>query len=290
MALALEKAEELGADIILGTDPDTDRVGMGIRNPEGRMELINGNQAAALLLHFLLENRSLEDKKKGFIAKTIVTSDLLSDIAEAHDVPCYETLTGFKYIAELIRKQEGHSQFIGGGEESYGYLVGDFVRDKDAVISSVMLCEMAAWARERGMTVDQLLKEVYERYGIYREALVSLVKKGMDGAAQINSIMTLYRDEMPKEIADVKVVQVADYMNSVRIAMDTGQRTELDLPRSNVLQFFMEDGSKITARPSGTEPKIKYYLSVKQVSVGNLEDSWNLAGDRVNKFKTALGI
>lgn len=290
MAQAIEKAEELGADLILGTDPDTDRVGMGIRNSMGKMELINGNQAAALLLHFLLENKSDEDKEKGFIAKTVVTSDLLSKIAEAHQVPCYETLTGFKYIAELIRLKEGEAEFIGGGEESYGYLVGDFVRDKDAVISSVMLCEMAAWARERGMKVAELLNEVYERYGLYRETLVSLVKKGMDGAAEIASIMTRYREDIPKDIAGVKVVAVADYKNSEMVDLDSNEKSRIDLPASNVLQFFLEDGSKITARPSGTEPKIKYYISVKQTLNNGVSDSWTSAGKRIEDFKTALGI
>lgn len=290
MKMALDKAEEISADIILGTDPDTDRVGMGIRNKNGQMELINGNQAAALLLHFLLEKLSAEKKNTGFVAKTIVTSDLLSKIAESHNVPCYETLTGFKYIAEQIRLREGQRKFIGGGEESYGYLVGDFVRDKDAVISSVMLCEMAAWSREKGIPVIELLNEVYAKYGMYRETLVSLVKKGMAGAEEISEIMTSYRNEVPEVIAGIKVLAVSDYLNSEKTDVSTGSKRPIELPSSNVLQFHMEDGSKITARPSGTEPKIKYYISVKQDITSDPEVSWEKAGSRIEDFKEALGI
>ncbi|NNC83882.1 MAG: phospho-sugar mutase [Flavobacteriales bacterium] len=290
MKFALEKGEELGSDFIIGTDPDTDRVGIGIRNAQGELELINGNQAAALLIHFLLENLSEDKKQNGFIAKTIVTSDLLKDMADAHGVPCYETLTGFKYIAELIRLHEGKKTFIGGGEESYGYLVGDHVRDKDAVISTVMLCEMAAWARSKNTRAQGLLAEIYSRYGLYREALVSLVKKGKSGAEEIQSIMEGFRSDPPTELAGTPIVQLIDYQRSMSYDLRTRASERIELPKSNVIQFLLEDGSKVTARPSGTEPKIKYYLSVKEELNGNLDSAWKRAGERIRAFETALGL
>lgn len=290
MKLALEEASVINADIVIGTDPDADRVGMGIRNGDGEMELINGNQAAALLLHFLLETLSDEKKSKGFVAKTVVTSELLKDIAVSHDVPCFDTLTGFKYIAELIRLQDGKLSFIGGGEESYGYLIGDFVRDKDAVLSSVMLCEMAAWAMESNKAVHELLGEIYDEHGVYREDLVSLVKKGKKGAEEIQAIMDTYRESSPVELAGFKVVQTADYSSGLMTDLRTGKTEKIDLPSSNVLQFFLEDGSKVTARPSGTEPKIKYYISVKSESGNSAEDNWEMAGEKVEAIKADLGI
>lgn len=290
MTLALEEAKSTDADIVIGTDPDADRVGMGIRNKAGDMELINGNQAAALLVHFLLETLSDEKKKKGFVAKTVVTSELLRDITMAHDVPCYETLTGFKYIAELIRLKEGDRKFICGGEESYGYLIGDFVRDKDAVLSSVMLCEMAAWALESGKKVHEMLNEIYEEHGVYREALVSLVKKGKAGAEEIQAIMEGYRKNSPLDIAGIEVTRIADYYSGIMKEVSSGSEEHIELPSSNVLQFFLNDGSKITARPSGTEPKIKYYISVKSEVTGSVDETWKDAGNKINQIKNALGI
>lgn len=291
MRLALARAEEIEADIILGTDPDTDRVGMGIRDANGQMTLINGNQAAALLIHFLLENTSESEKQNGFIAKTVVTSELLKDIADAHDVKSYDTLTGFKYIAELIGSLEGKASFIGGGEESYGYLVGDFVRDKDAVISSVMLCEMAAWCKSKEMSVQLMLESIYSRFGLYREALVSLVRKGKSGAEEIENTMASFRSTPPSELAGSQVVAIKDYASDKHMDLVNGETSQIGLPSSNVLQFFLTDGSKVTARPSGTEPKIKYYVSVKE-SIGpeGFAVAWAKAGERITELKVALGV
>lgn len=292
MRLALEEADRIGVDIILGTDPDADRVGMGVRSATGDMQLLNGNQAAALMLHFILSTSDESLKRAGFVAKTVVTSEILARICEAHNVKCYDTLTGFKYIAELIRALEGKEQFIAGGEESYGYLVGDFVRDKDAVISSVMLCEMAAWAKGRGMSVSELLEEVYLRYGLYRETLVSLVMEGKDGAAQIESIMKGYRIAPMEEIAGIPVERIADYQSGKIKSLKSGETKDIGLPVSNVLQFFLSDGSKVTARPSGTEPKIKYYVSVKEeIKEGEgTEVAWSRAMDKIEEIKKGLGV
>lgn len=291
MQMAIEAGEQEQADLILGTDPDADRVGLGVRDEQGKMSLLNGNQAAALLIHYLLSTATNTELESGFIAKTIVTSDLLSEIARLHDVPCYETLTGFKYIAELIGKLEGQLSFIGGGEESYGYLVGDFVRDKDAVISSVILCEMAAWCHREGKSVYEMLIHVYERYGLYRETLVSLVKKGKQGAADISALMDEYRTSPPSEIGGVAVLETADYKTgTVKDSSGTVAR-KIDLPSSNVIQFTLSDGSKVTARPSGTEPKIKYYVSVRQEMAGqSFEHSWSAAGEKIEAIKKSLGI
>ncbi len=292
MKLALEEAERIGADIILGTDPDADRVGMGIRNANGELELLNGNQAAALMLHFILSTTDESLKKNGFVAKTVVTSELIRAICKEQSVKCYDTLTGFKYIAELIRNKEGQEQFIAGGEESYGYLVGDFVRDKDAVISSVMLCEMAAWAKSRAMTIYELLEEVYARYGLYREELVSLVKEGKEGAEEITAIMESYRGAQKDELAGIRIHSIADYASGKVRELLSGIEKEIGLPSSNVIQFFLSDGSKITARPSGTEPKIKYYISVKEDFLDRAEFSqaWARAGEKINALMTALGL
>jgi len=292
MELAMKEAERIGADVILGTDPDTDRVGMGVRNAQGEMELINGNQAAALLIHYILqsmkENGASFDKR--FIAKTIVTSELLKDIADKAGVKCYDTLTGFKYIAELIKNVEGKERFIAGGEESYGYLIGDEVRDKDAVISTVMLCEMAAWASGNGLSVMELLFNIYAEAGMYRESLIAITKKGMRGAQEIQELMQAYRTKAPEKIAGSAVVRMADYKLSVEKEITKGTSKEIELPKSNVIQFWLADGTKITARPSGTEPKIKYYISVKDTSGMEAMKAWEALGKRISEVEKALGL
>lgn len=270
MHLALELAKKTDADLIMATDPDADRVGIGVKDQNGDFVLLNGNQAASLLIYYLIKKWKTNGKLQGkeFIAKTIVTSELLKDIAESHSVESFDVLTGFKYIAEIIRKYEGEKTFIGGGEESYGYLVGDFVRDKDAVASCAMLAETAAWAKDQGMSMFEMLVNIYHEYGFYLEDLISITKKGKSGAEEIQKMMENYRTTPPKEINGIKVVKVKDYKSGKETDLINGGQKDIDLPKSDVLQFFLEGGSKITVRPSGTEPKIKFYFGVK----GKLEN------------------
>jgi len=265
MSLALKQAEELDADLIMATDPDSDRVGIGAKNNEGKFQLINGNQAASMLIYYMLKIWSEKGKLDGnqFVIKTIVTTDLIIDIAKNFNVDYYETLTGFKYIAAVIKELEGKKKFIVGGEESYGYLVGDFVRDKDAISSCAMLAEMAAWAKENGMSVFDLLAEIYKEFSFYKESLISITRKGKAGAEEIQQMMKDLRANPPKTIQGSTVTKLYDYQSSEVTDIATGQKEKLDFPKSNVLQFTTEDGTKVSARPSGTEPKIKFYFSVK---------------------------
>ena len=265
MQMALDLAKELNADVILATDPDADRVGMGVRDIAGNYILLNGNQSASLLIYYLLSQWKAKGKLTGkeFIAKTIVTSELLKDIADSYNVETFDVLTGFKYIAEVIRENEPEKKFIGGGEESYGYLIGDAVRDKDAVASCAMLSETAAWAREQGLSMYQLLINIYHEYGFYLEDLISITKKGKSGAEEIQQMMADYRSNPPKEINGIKVVKIKDYQLQKEQNILSGEVKPIALPKSDVLQFYLEGGSKITMRPSGTEPKIKFYFGVK---------------------------
>ena len=265
MSLALQQAKAIDADLIMATDPDADRVGIGAKNSHGVFQLINGNQAASLLIYYMLKMWSEKDKLDGgqFVIKTIVTTDLIMDIAKKFGVDSYETLTGFKYIAAVIKELEGKKKFIVGGEESYGYLIGDFVRDKDAIASCAMLAEMAAWAKENGMSIFDLLAEVYKEFGFYQESLLSITRKGKSGAEEIEEMMKNMRANPPKTIHGSPVVKVFDYQSSEVTDLGTGSTVKLDFPTSNVLQYTTEDGTKISARPSGTEPKIKFYFSVK---------------------------
>lgn len=265
LKMAIERASEVGADIVMATDPDADRLGIAVRNDAGEFVLLNGNQTAALLSHYLFtkwqENGKLDGRQ--FMVKTIVTSELLIDMADKYGIETHDVLTGFKFIADIIKRLEGQKTFIGGGEESYGFLVGDFVRDKDAVSACVMIAETAAWAKEQGLTLFQLLKEIYVSYDFYWEKLISVVKKGKSGAEAIEKMMSDYRQTPPESINNSKVVKIKDYQSSVCKDMLTGEETVINLPKSNVLQFFTQDGSKISIRPSGTEPKIKFYFGVK---------------------------
>ena len=265
LELALKKAKETDADILFGTDPDADRVGVAVKNDHGEFILLNGNQTASLLIYYLLNAWHDKQLIKGneYIVKTIVTSELLKDIAGSFNVESIDVLTGFKYIAEILKINEGKKKFIGGGEESYGYLVGDFVRDKDAVISCCMIAEAAAWAAGKGKTMFQLLTEIYSKYGFYKESLLSLTMKGKEGAEEIQQMMVGYRSNPPKTINGQKVAMIKDYKESVEKDFLKNTNTHINLPKSDVLQFFLDDGSKITVRPSGTEPKIKFYFGVK---------------------------
>lgn len=279
MNMALELARKTDAELILATDPDSDRVGVGVKDMHGNYILLNGNQSATLLIYYLVnqwKNRGLLTGKE-FIVKTIVTSELLKEIAHSFGIESYDVLTGFKYIAEKIRLFEGKKRFIGGGEESYGYLVGDSVRDKDAVISCCMLAETAAWAKDQGLSMYELLIRIYKEYGFYLEDLISITKKGKAGAEEIQQMMKDYRSNPPSHINGEKVVLIKDYKSQTERNVLTGVDSAIDLPKSDVLQFFLESGSKITVRPSGTEPKIKFYFGVK----GMLEDVSHF--DEVNK-------
>ena len=266
LEIALEKARDIDADLVMATDPDADRVGIAVKNLDGEFVLLNGNQAASLLLHYVLNKWSANGKLTGkeYIVKTIVTSELLSDIAAKYDVPCYDVLTGFKWIADIIKQNEGEKTFIAGGEESYGYMVGDFVRDKDAVSSCAMIAETAAWAADNGKSLYQLLIDIYLEFGFYKERLVSIVRKGKSGSEEIRAMMERFRVSPPESLNNSKIIRVKDYLTLENKNLETGKTDEIDLPNSNVLQFFLADGSKISMRPSGTEPKIKFYFGVKE--------------------------
>ena len=272
MALAVKKAQEVNADLVMATDPDADRVGIAIKDDKGEFVLLNGNQTASIFVYYLLTRWNELGKLTGkeYIVKTIVTTELLFEIAKKYDVKRYDVLTGFKYIADKILELEGKAQFIGGGEESYGYLAGDFVRDKDAVIATSMVAEAAAWAAEKGKTLYQVLNDIYQEFGLYKEKLVSLTKKGISGTEEIKALMAKFRTTPPTEIAGERVVEVRDYKVSEAKDIVTGKVSAINLPKSDVLQFFTENGSKITIRPSGTEPKIKFYFSMKGKAEGGL--------------------
>ncbi len=266
LTLAIKLAKEKGADLVMASDPDADRVGIAVRNNQNEFVLMNGNQTAAILTYYLLtkwkENGKLDGKQ--YIVKTIVTTELLKAMADKFGVKYYDVLTGFKYIAEIIRENEGKTTFIGGGEESYGYLAGEFVRDKDAVIACSLIAEAAAWAAGKGKTMFQLLTDIYLQYGYYQEALVNVVKEGKSGAEEIQKMMDDYRNDPPMVINGSNVVMIKDYLTQKCSNFDDRTETSIDLPKSNVLQFFLEDGTKISIRPSGTEPKIKFYFGVKE--------------------------
>jgi phosphoglucomutase len=261
MEMALKKAKAINAELVLATDPDTDRVGFGIKNNQGEFFLLNGNQAFSLMMWFILKN--LNEKKDAYIAKTIVTTELVDDMARNFGVECHNTLTGFKYIAELMSELDGKKKFIAAGEESYGYMVGDFVRDKDAVSACAFFAAMAAAAKDEGKTMYDWLIQMYVENGLYKEGLINLVRTGADGEQQIKAMMEKFRNDPPKTIAGEKVVRLLDYKLSSEKNLGNGNSTPLQLPKSDVLQFYTEQGSKISVRPSGTEPKIKFYVSVK---------------------------
>ena len=267
MRIGLEKAKALNADILLGTDPDADRVGIGVKNHKGAWVLMNGNQTAVLAFAYMMEAR----KAKGIAAPndmvvtTIVTTEMINEVARQNKVNCYNVLTGFKWIAELVKEKEGKENYIIGGEESFGLMIGDQIRDKDAVSAVALLCEMAAYEKSKGKSLFDKMIELYMQYGFYYEHLISITKKGMNGQQEIAAMMEGYRKQPPTEIAGMKVVTLLDYQLQLSTNLQTGTQTKIALPKSNVLQFVTEDGTKISARPSGTEPKIKFYFSVNSV-------------------------
>jgi phosphoglucomutase len=294
MTMAIALAQKIDADVVMASDPDADRVGVSIKDPEGNFILLNGNQTASVLFYYVLNQWDKFGKIKGkeFIVKTIVTSDLLKDIAESYHVESFDVLTGFKFIAEKIKELEGQKQFIIGGEESYGYLVGDFVRDKDAVSSCCMIAETAAWAKSQGKTMYDILLEMYLKFGLYVEDLISITKKGKSGAEEIARMMADFRSNPPKQINRSQVIEIRDYKTSERSFPLESRVEPIHLPKSDVLQFFTEEGSKITVRPSGTEPKIKFYFGIKGVlsSASSYAESREQLTRRINAIVEDLKL
>lgn len=270
LSMALEKAKQIDAELVMATDPDADRVGIAVKDNDDEWVLLNGNQTGTLIINYMLNAWKQADKLSGkeYIVKTIVTSYLIDRIAEHYGVDCYNTLTGFKYIGELMTKLEGQKQFIAGGEESYGYLIGDHVRDKDAIVSTVIIAEMAAYYKDKGSSLYEALQNIYLQHGYFRERLVSVYKRGREGAAEIKKMMKNYRENPPEKLAGSKVITIKDYKTQQAKNVATGDISDIKLPVSNVLQFITEDGSIISVRPSGTEPKIKFYCSVN-TELGN---------------------
>jgi phosphoglucomutase len=264
--LALKKAIEIDADLVMATDPDADRVGIAVKDHKGEFILLNGNQTASLLFYYVLSRWKEMKKLRGneYIVTTVVTTELLKDIAAAYGVECFEVLTGFKFIADVIRNHEGKKDFIIGGEESYGYLIGDFVRDKDAVSACALIAEASAFMVNQGKSLFDLLIDIYKDFSFYREQLVSVTRKGKSGAEEIRNMMVGYRTNPMKTINNSRVVRIMDYLELKQKDLVTGAEKPINLPVSDVLQFILEDGSRISVRPSGTEPKIKFYFGVKE--------------------------
>ena len=264
MSIGLRKAKQIDADILLGTDPDADRVGIGVKDKKGDWVLMNGNQTAVLAFNYMIEARKAKGiaQPNDMVVKTIVTTDLIDEISRRNQIKCYNVLTGFKYIAELIKEKEATEHYVIGGEESYGLMIGSRIRDKDAVSAVALLCEMAAYEKDKGRSLYDKLIELYVQYGFYKESLISITKKGMNGQKEIADMMSAYRSNPPATINGSAVVQLLDYELKTGKNLQTGESWAIQLPQSNVLQFILADGSKISARPSGTEPKIKFYFSV----------------------------
>jgi phosphoglucomutase len=294
LAMAIQKARDTNADLVMATDPDADRVGIVVRNDQGEYVILNGNQTATLLIHYLLTKWSENGKLKGreYIVKTIVTTELLAAMAARFSVTCYDVLTGFKYIADVIKTFEGKQTFIGGGEESYGYLAGEFVRDKDAVMSCALIAEACAYARDKGKTMYEQLLEIYKVYGLYKEKLISIEKKGKSGQEEIHRMMVNFRKNPPSKINGSPMTEVMDYLDNACIEKANRKNGGIKIPKSDVLQFFTADGSKISIRPSGTEPKIKFYFGVKDhlKSVSDYDKVNALLDKRIKDIITDLKL
>ncbi|MEP6612997.1 MAG: phospho-sugar mutase [Mucilaginibacter sp.] len=294
LTLALKKAQETDADLVLATDPDADRVGIAVKNTENEFILLNGNQTGAMLINYLLTAWEEKGKLTGkeYIVKTIVTTNLIDAIAKAKNVTCYNTLTGFKYIGELMTQFEGKQTFIGGGEESYGYLIGELVRDKDAIISSAFIAEMTAYYKDKGSSLFEALIDTYVQYGFYKEKLISLTKKGKTGAEEIKEMMETFRSNPPASLGGSKVATLKDYEKGIETDLLTNTTKKIELPTSDVLQFITEDGTIVSARPSGTEPKIKFYCSVngKLASKAAYAETDKQLDEKVNSVMKDLGV
>lgn len=293
--MAIKKAKEVDADIVMASDPDADRMGIAIKNDKGEWILVNGNQTDLMFTYYILRRRKelgILDKSD-FMVKTIVTSELIKDVCNKFNIEMFDCYTGFKWIASVIREQEGKRKFIGGGEESYGYMPADFVRDKDAVASCALMAELTAWAKDNGKTLFELLQDIYVEFGFSKEKGVSIVKKGKEGADEIQQMMKKFRVNPPKEIAGSPVIVIKDYQFLQQNNLLTGDRTELDFPESsNVLQFFTEDGTKVSVRPSGTEPKIKFYIEVraKMNSRSDYDEAEASVLRKIDAVRQSLGI
>ncbi len=294
MSIGLAQAKELNADILLGTDPDADRVGAGVKNNKGEWILLNGNQTALLAFNYMIEARKAKGiaQPNDMVIKTIVTTDMIDVIAKASGVACYNVLTGFKWIASLIKEKEGKEKYIIGGEESFGLMIGDEIRDKDAVSAVTMICEIAAYEKNKGRSLFEKLVDLYVQYGFYKESLISITKKGMNGAAEIAAMMESFRNNPPKTLDGMAVAQLLDYEWQVGTHLSDGSTFPIDLPKSNVLQFVLADGSKISARPSGTEPKIKFYFSVNTTlqNAADFDATEKLLDERILRLEKELNL
>lgn len=295
MAMGIAKAKETGAEIVMASDPDADRIGVVIRDNNGEYVLINGNQIALIFLNYLMTRNTELGKLTGkeYIVKTIVTTETIKSIADAQHIKMYDCYTGFKWIANIMRENEGKARYLGGGEESYGFLVEDFVRDKDSVSAISIMAEIAAWAKEKGLNMIEMLQDIYLKYGFSREKGISLVRKGKSGAEEIAAIMKQFRENPPKELAGSKVSTIKDYQTLKQTNALIGETSDLEMPvTSNVLQYFTEDKTKVSIRPSGTEPKIKFYIEVhgEMKSAADYDKATSKADEKIEVIKKDLGI
>jgi phosphoglucomutase len=294
MSIGLQKAKALDADIILGTDPDADRVGVGVKNHKGDWVLMNGNQTAVLAFAYMMEARKAKGiaKPNDMVITTIVTTAMINEVAKQNNVNCYNVLTGFKWVAELVKEKEGKENYIIGGEESFGLMIGDQIRDKDAVSAVAILCEMAAYEKAKGSTLFNKLIELYLQYGFYYENLISITKKGMNGQAEIAKMMEDYRQSPPTTIDGEAVTTLLDYELQIGKNLATGETWKIDLPKSNVLQFITANGTKISARPSGTEPKIKFYFSVntKLKDKASFDTTYQMLQDKIKAIISSMQL
>lgn len=294
LSMAMDLAYKTGADMVVGTDPDADRIGIAVRNLKGELQLLNGNETNTVLIAYLLERWRKAGKLNGhqFIGSTIVTSDIFFKIADLYGVECKAGLTGFKWIADMIRKAEGKQEFVGGGEESFGFLVGDFVRDKDSITTTVLASEIASVAKAKGSSFFKELLKIYEKTGMYRESLVNIVREGLSGAQEIKAMMDNLRENPLKTIDGSPVVKINDYKTSISKDMTTGAQTSIDIPKSDVLIYYTADGTKVAARPSGTEPKIKFYFSVNTPFAGETEydEKVKMLDDKLARIIREMGL
>jgi phosphoglucomutase len=294
MSMGLQIAKDMDADILCGTDPDSDRIAIGVKDLQGNWVLMNGNQTAVLAFNYLIEARKTKGiaKPNDMVITTIVTTPMINEIAKQNSIACYHVLTGFKWIAELIRQKEDKENYVIGGEESFGLMIGDKVRDKDGVSAVALLCEMAAYEKEKGRSLYEKMIDLYVQYGFYKEQLISITKKGMDGQQQIADMMESYRNDPPKSINGSAVVKLIDYELQIGRNLEKGEEWATGLPKSNVLQFILADGSIISARPSGTEPKIKFYFSVNTSlkSAGNFEQVDKELDNRITRLISDMNL
>jgi phosphoglucomutase len=295
MTMAIKKAEEVDADIVMASDPDADRIGVAVKNNKGKYIIVNGNQTALLFIYYIITKMKEAGTLKGneFIVKTIVSTELIAEIAKRNDIEYFDVFTGFKFIAEIIRELEGKKKYIGGGEESFGFMPADFVRDKDAVTSCALMAEIAAWAIDQGKTLYELLQDIYLEYGFSKEKLKSVVRKGKTGAEEIEQIMVRFRNNPPKELGGSPMEWVKDYSTNIAKNLITGEEKKIDQKiTSNVLQFFTKEGTKISVRPSGTEPKIKFYFEVKGKleSRNQFDEAEKKAEEKIDAIMEELGL